>query len=369
MLQSEAKILDLPLYSSAPAEDSMSANPLTDSLIENIRLISISSSLSDEEHAVLRAASHIVCAIWTELPETSEALIQSRPEWRRNEQSLRRLVKIGLHPELREMGKDSHPEEIFRDAIIALDAKKDSEEAITRRLAVSGKITSSNADWFRKELERLRKLKFSTITGQLRFGRALEKNITDLDEASAHFLGNTSSIRNQKMTLSIYRSVTRNMINMITLADRKAGLLLHANAISLTLLLAFLGKAMLTNRRLWAPSLLIAGTCAITAIFASLAARPIRRTKDPLKLHDFLAANHSLLHYGDIARLSRDDFLAGFQIATKDPELLQNHMLSEIHFFANRIIDKFRMIRKAYLTMITGILLACIALLGSHYFQ
>jgi hypothetical protein len=42
-------------------------------------------------------------------------------------------------------------------------------------------------------------------------------------------------------------------------------------------------------------------------------------------------------------------------------------MLSELHFFAVRISDKFRMVRRAYLTMITGIVLSCLALLFSQY--
>lgn len=156
------------------------------------------------------------------------------------------------------------------------------------------------------------------------------------------------------------------MIDMITLADRKAGLLLNANAISLTVLLSFLSKRFVSDRGLWIPSVLIAATCAITVIFASLAARPLRRKIDRLPLNDFLASDLSFLHYGDIARLSREDYLAGFQVAALDEGVLEKNMLSEIHFFSNRIVEKFRMVRRAYLTMIAGIILSCLALLSSR---
>jgi len=153
---------------------------------------------------------------------------------------------------------------------------------------------------------------------------------------------------------------------MITLADRKAGLLLNANAISLTVLLSFLSKRFVSDRGLWVPTLMIACTCAITVIFASLAARPLRRKTDRLPLNEFVASDLSFLHYGDIARLSREDYLSGFKVASRDTGQLEKDMLSEIHFFSGRIVEKFKMVRRAYLTMIAGIILSCLALLSSH---
>jgi hypothetical protein len=342
------------------AETSFGA--LADALLGNIRALTVHTAVSSEEMVALEVAAYLWSAAWIcspnaadrTLPTIVEVFFRNHPEWRAQEGRIRHVLQA----------------QSFRDAIVGLDAKKELEDHLLLRsgwaAGENAKVSTPATGWLRGEIDRLKSHRFSTIAGQLRFGRRLEKNIEELEELCGSIEGARSSDQRQKMTLSIYRSVSRNMIDMLTLADRKAGLLLNANAISLTVMVSFFGRSLGNHPRLWASSVVIAATCALTVIFASLAARPLRRDRRKIPLDQFSREGYSFLHYGDVARLSREDFLAGWKKAANDAELLEQNMITELHFFAVRISDKFRMVRRAYLTMIAGIVLSCLVLLFSH---
>lgn len=356
------------LHSENPSAEA-DFDTISGTLIENVRLVLGVSDSDAETRNTAMAASYLYVSAKlshsgspSRMAETlCEILYRNHAEWRPHVDEIRRLLAHAFNP-----GK-FHPsaspiELAFHDAVIGLEA---SPEPRHRPFLLDPGL--SEFAHIRRELERLGSLRFSSLLGYLKFGKPLEKSISETAEAAARFGIAAGGPANQKMNLSLYRSVTRNMIDMLTLADRKAGLLLNANAISLTVLVAFFGKNLAGNPKLWASSVLIAGTCALTVIFASLAARPLKRNRDRLTLDEFQSEGLSFLHYADIARLGREEFFQGFQRIAHDPALLERNMLSEIHFFSYRIIDKFRMVRRAYLTMIAGILLSGMALFISHF--
>jgi hypothetical protein len=333
---------------------------IADALLVNVRSLNVHSTITPEEAVALEVAVYLWSAAWVSAPNAlerslstmTEVFFRNHPEWRSQEAHIRHVLRS----------------DTFRDAVIGLDAKKEIEEQLLLRNAwAHDEKEPSNSSWLRGEIERLRSLRLGTSAGQIRFGKRLEKNIEELESLCGVIDGVRSSGQRQKMTLTIYRTISRNMIDMLTLADRKAGLLLNANAISLTVMVSFFGRSLAEHPKLWASSVLIAGTCALTVIFASLAARPLKRDRKKMALDTFVGEGLSFLHYGDVARLKREDFLAGWKKASNNPEVLENDMLSELHFFAVRISDKFRMVRRAYLTMITGIVLSCLALLSSQF--
>lgn len=248
--------------------------------------------------------------------------------------------------------------EVFYDAVRTQYALPDFQDWLF--------LDGQSADWIAAEIETFRKIRFRTAAAQVRHSRALEHNIQELLEIRELLSGNGLVAKSRKTSLSLYRATSRNMVDMLAIADRKAGLLISANAISLSVCISLFGRGFGESPRLWAPAITIAATCALTVIFAALSSRPLKRAGGALTLEEFLAKNRSILHYGEAYRLSQEDFIRGFRRASGDPELLERGLLQELHFFSRRIVNKFRMVRWAYLTMITGILLSCGVLVVSH---
>ncbi len=260
--------------------------------------------------------------------------------------------------------------DVFYDAAISLHALKNPEERLIIRHSLQSKGEKSpvpHLEWLDRELQQLKEIKFKTFAGQVYFSQKLAKNISELQEIKASLSGSVTAEASEKKILALYRSVSRNLIDMISITDHKAGLLLSANAISLSLLVSFFGRGLTDHPRLWASAILIAGTCALTVLFASLAARPVKRDLSHLPLKELLKTEEGVLHYGNAARLNRDEFIEGFQMMMRDDEMLERGLLAELHFYSVRIVNKLKMVRRAYITMFTGIFLSFVALLLSKY--
>jgi hypothetical protein len=251
-----------------------------------------------------------------------------------------------------------------------MDAQKDHEEQLILKNSLhhqSGKDHRGPLEWITQEIDSLKNVEFKTFAGQVRFGKRLEKNLAATREMKSLLEKNGMLEEREKKLLGLYRSVSRNMIDMIAIADRKAGLLLSANAISLSVVVAFLSRGGIdTHPRLWLSAIFIAATCTLTVFFASLAARPLRRDHSRLSLNELLDHDRSVLHYGNAARLPLDDFILGFRRVMNDNQLLEEALIEELHFYSRRIVNKLRMVRVAYFTMFSGIIASFFALVFSQ---
>lgn len=260
--------------------------------------------------------------------------------------------------------------EIFYDAVISMDAQKEFEQQIILKNSLhrqNSEIARSSTAWIDQEIENLKSVEFRTFAGQVMFTKRLEKNLAQTRELKSLFAGNGLLEDHEKKLLTLYRSVSRNMIDMIAITDRKAGLLLSANAISLSLVISFLSKGIDHQPRLWTSAIVICGTCALTVLFASLAARPLNRENTKLTLKELLNHDKSVLHYGNAARLSREDFSIGFKRIMNDNDLLEEGLIEELHFYSKRIISKLKMVRIAYITMFSGMCLSFLVLIFAKY--
>lgn len=260
--------------------------------------------------------------------------------------------------------------EIFHDAMMSLYAQKNPRDHLIMRHSLESKETKAritHLEWLENELQRLKTMRFKTFAGQVHFSRKLSDSISELQEIKASLSGVVTAEAVEKKILVLYRSASRNLIDMIAIADRKAGLLLSANAISLSLVISFVGRATSDHSRLWFSTILIAGTCALTVLFASLAARPIRQNTTKVRLEELLSSKEGVLYFGNAARLNRAEYIRGFQMLMQDDEMLERGLLEELHFYSCRIVNKLKMVRRAYVTMFIGILLSFGAFMLSEY--
>ena len=148
------------------------------------------------------------------------------------------------------------------------------------------------------------------------------------------------------------RQTRAHLVQLSTMADMKANMLLTMSSLVITISLPHL----LTPKFLW-PLVLLVGFCLLTIALAAYAVMP----KLPLKADNSTPPNiesptFNLLFFGDYTRLSFTEFEAAMEENMNDPSRTYQIMVREVYtlgvFLAKK---KYRYLRLAYISFIAGL--------------
>lgn len=151
--------------------------------------------------------------------------------------------------------------------------------------------------------------------------------------------------------------------HLSSMADLKANVLLSVSAIMITFSAGHLDERLFR----WAAATLV-GFCFVTVLLAAYAVTPKyrrpRQAGDPPLNPD--ASTFNLLFFGDFTRLSYEQFLAAMEDMMNDPGKVYERQVREVYtlglYLANQ---KYRFVRLAYLTFISGLVISGIVLAAS----
>jgi hypothetical protein len=147
---------------------------------------------------------------------------------------------------------------------------------------------------------------------------------------------------------NLLRTVQQHHVQLSTLADTKASLIITISSIVLTISLSRAGDPSLR-----AALLTLAVACLLALLLAIFAVLP---TFAPGK-----QVSRNLLFFGHFGALSEDEFLDEMERVMKSDALLYETALRDIYSLGTYLYrKKFRYLRMAYVALLTGFILATI---------
>ena len=161
---------------------------------------------------------------------------------------------------------------------------------------------------------------------------------------------------------TMFRTTSNNHIELSSMADNKANLLITVNSIILSAGLSFLLPRILAEggETFLIPSVVLMLTCLVTITLAILATRPSinsgRFTEE-----DIRNKKTNLLFFGNFHKMSLQDYQWGMSQMLRDKEYLYNTMTMDIYFLGVVLARKYRFLRIAYTVFMIGIILVVIA--------
>ncbi len=161
---------------------------------------------------------------------------------------------------------------------------------------------------------------------------------------------------------TMFRTTSNNHIELSSMADNKANLLITVNSIILSAGLAYLLPRMLAagGGDYILPSIVLMLTCLVTITLAILATRPSinsgRFTEE-----DIRNKKTNLLFFGNFHKMGLHDYQWGMSQMLRDKEYLYNTMTMDIYFLGVVLARKYRLLRIAYTVFMIGIILVVIA--------
>ncbi|SDJ79257.1 Predicted metal-dependent phosphohydrolase, HD superfamily [Catalinimonas alkaloidigena] len=159
---------------------------------------------------------------------------------------------------------------------------------------------------------------------------------------------------------SMFRTVSKNHIDLSSIADNKANIMISVNAIIVSILVSVLLRKFEDYPNLVIPTMILIAVCLTTIVFAILATRP-NVTSGRFTKEDIDQKRANLLFFGNFHKMELKDYAAGMNQVIKDDEFLYGSMIRDIYFLGNVLGQKYRRLRISYTIFMFGFIISVIS--------
>ena len=159
---------------------------------------------------------------------------------------------------------------------------------------------------------------------------------------------------------TMFRLTSRNHINLSSMADNKANILISVNSIIISIIIGGLIKTLDNHQHLVIPTYMILTINVITIVFAIIALRP-NVSKGKFTRKDVEEKNTNLLFFGNFHGMERKDYQWGMMEMLSDSNYLYTALIDDIYFLGKVLGKKYRYLRYAYNIFMYGMILAVIS--------
>lgn len=156
---------------------------------------------------------------------------------------------------------------------------------------------------------------------------------------------------------TLFRNALRSNLELTSLADSKASILISINGFILTVIVTASGLQQ-SHPLMVYPFIAIIITTMASISFAIKAIQP--RYKEHLIGKEHLEGYSSILYFQDIASMTPKQYLDEAKEIILRTETTQEHILKHLHILGAEIKIKYRWLRQAYYVFASGLIISMI---------
>jgi len=257
---------------------------------------------------------------------------------------------------------------IALDTIYAYYGEKKFKKKV-RKLYVS-KIAKDGVDYdevlyLEDVLRSMKEHEYRTKPARKKWGKRKTLNIDKIFRYIID-LEQDAKLSSNKRAMTMFKTASRNQIDLVNIADKKAGIMITVNAILLTILIPLFSSYIFDMSSFIIPMAILTLTCGVSIVFAVLATMPIS-TEEPQK-EDFYSGNKSPFYFRNFRYLDKPEFLETIKGVITKESIFEKSVFTDLYDVGISLSKKYRRLKICYLVFATGITVTVIALILSMLF-
>jgi hypothetical protein len=221
--------------------------------------------------------------------------------------------------------------------------------------------------WDSINLEFLKEHEFYTVEAKNRFTEAKKKHIKKIEKKlkkadkkeKEKESPNLLTIGASKSAQTQFKTALRNHIDLSSIADNKANMMISVNALIITVALPLMGSRIAEDGKMLIPTLVLLAVCITTMVFATLATRPIRM-KGRSSMEDIQQKKSNLFFFGNFYQMSFPEYEDGMREVIGNEEILDNAITRDLFFLGKALGKKYEYLRLCYSIFMYGLI--CVVL-------
>jgi len=156
------------------------------------------------------------------------------------------------------------------------------------------------------------------------------------------------------------KTTTRNHMQLSSMADSKAHILLSINSIIISILISMVGKKLEQNSYLIIPTALLLCTCLVSIVFSVLATQP-KVSTGMFTREQVLSKDANLLFFGNFYKMDLKTFNWAVREVMNDNDYLYNSMTRDIYCLGKVLAVKYRYLNIGYKVFMFGLIASVLA--------
>ena len=272
-------------------------------------------------------------------------------------------------------------EDILHDAdYINIGKTRFFERAALLRLEweLVDKTSYSELEWAELQLNFIISKNYKTTYCQAKNSEKREENIKNQSEIVDKLKSDLNKLQSKddstkaKSTKegrgieTLYRSVYDNHMNLSSLADTKANIMISVNTIIISLVITLFGSSYtftgdgISHVRFVFPMLFLVVSSLVAVVFAILSARPTVTSKEKYELSN---KTSSALFFGNFAQLTLNEFISHVKGLKEEKESLYTSMSTDIYHLGVVLVRKYKLLAWSYNVFMGGLILCGVSFL------
>ncbi len=162
---------------------------------------------------------------------------------------------------------------------------------------------------------------------------------------------------------TMFRSAYRVQMDLTSLADNKANMMISINGIIISIIIASVAPKLDANPWLGIPTTLFLLGTLVSIIFAIVAARP-RVSSTPITLEDLRHSEGNILFFGNFTNMQESEFLEGMTELIGDKTIVYESMIRNIYGLGVVLNKKFALLRVAYTSFMVALVMGVSSFIG-----
>ena len=158
---------------------------------------------------------------------------------------------------------------------------------------------------------------------------------------------------------TLFRSSYRVNMDLTSLADAKANIMISINGLIVSILIASIAPGMEKNPWLYIPTSLFLVGCLVSLVFAVLAARP-RVQNRVISPETALRERKNLLFFGNFSHMTEGEYVGALKQVVMDPTRTYEMMMKDIYGVGSVLQKKYLMIRASYTVFLVALVVGVI---------
>lgn len=166
-----------------------------------------------------------------------------------------------------------------------------------------------------------------------------------------------TTMKLSKKSINVFRTTSRNNIELTAIADNKANILLSLNALMITFLVPtiFANWEVVNEKLLYIPISVLLTTCSATMYMAAKVLKPFDFDKIGERIK---TGNPSPFFFGNFFKMNYAEFYEFMEDSVDKKELLSQHLIQDLYYLGKRLGEKMTTVRRAFSLFIGGMFLS-----------
>lgn len=238
----------------------------------------------------------------------------------------------------------------------------------------------NDLEWAQLQLDFLIAKQFKTSVAVHKFGERREKNIeqqrkliekhkNDQYKVQLKKDGTEAKLNKEGRGIeTLFRSVYSYHIDLSSMADQKANIMISINTIVVSVIITLFGSGYtfadsedFKHMRFVFPMLLLVISSLVSVTFAILSARPNVTSKEKYQLEN---KGSSILFFGNFTQLKLQDFVDQIKLLKSEKTELYDSMSVDIYHLGGVLLRKYKLLTWSYNIFMFGLILCAVGFVG-----